>query len=281
MIRLRPTTIAGLAALAAAVGCASILSIPDRTAEWCLRPENAHMFCDDFDHADAESKWSLGTDLAPGARHAYLPSDDTPPNALDLKVDPLDAGDFNVTAIEKDFPTGPFAHVHVELDVKFVQQGLATVDGVSTGFGFLLLELKPNVCIGVGLSPPGIGLVVVTNSLDCTTAGNSTPDSGFTGGSPVTLPDGGTGYNTATIVASPPVVSEWNHLTLDVQRAADGSGAVSFNLTGAGAGAPPQIPAGSLPETGVTALALAASITGPSGPVDIQFDNVTVDFPAN
>jgi hypothetical protein len=156
-----------------------------------------------------------------------------------------------------------------------------TQDGVSTGFGFLLLELKPGVCIGVGVSPPGIAMVAVTNSLDCTTAGNSTPDSGFTGGSPITLPDGGTGYNVATIVSSAPLIDTWLHLVIDVKRAADGSGAVAFDVTGAGAGAAPQIPAPWLTESGPATIALAASVTGPSGPIDIQFDNVTIDFRAN
>ncbi len=63
-------------------------------------------------------------------------------------------------------------------------EGMRMVDGVSTGLGFLLLELKPAVCIGVGLSPRGVGVIVVTNSLDCSTAGNATPDSGFTAGPP-------------------------------------------------------------------------------------------------
>jgi hypothetical protein len=278
-MRLRSTTITGLAALGVAAGCASIIGIPERTAEWCLQPpQNGHAFCDDFDHADAESQWSVGTGPGPGVRRTYVPTGETAPNALDLQVDPLDAGDFNVTAIEKDFPSQTFGHVHVEADVKFVHDGMATVNNVSTGLGFLLLELKPSVCIGVGLSPPGIALVVVTNSLDCTTAGNSTPDSGFTAGSPITLPDGGTGYNTATIVSGTPEFNAWLHFVIDVRRGSDGSGAVNFEFTGPGSLPPPQIPAGALPETGVTALALAASVTGPSGLIDIQFDNVTVDI---
>ncbi len=274
-------TASGLAALAAAVGCASLLSIPDRTAEWCLRPEqSAHAFCEDFDRADAESAWSIGTPPAPGVRRTYPPSGDTPPSALDLAVDPLDSGLQAVTAIEKDFSPRSFGHVHVELDVRFVQGGLQTVNGVSTGLGFLLLELKPSVCIGVGLSPPGIGVIVVTNSLDCSTAGNATPDSGFTAGA-VTLDDGATSHSTATIVAPTPIYGAWLHITLDVKRGADGSGTLGFDFTGAGAGSPPPIPPGSIPLSGVPAIALAASVMGPSGPVDIQFDNVAVDFPAD
>lgn len=275
-------TASGLAALAAAVGCASLLSIPDRTADWCLRPEHsAHAFCEDFDRADAEAAWSIGTPPAPGVSRTYPASTDTPPSALDLAVDPLDGGVQTVTALEKDFDPRSFAHVRVELDVRFVQGGMKTVDGVSTGLGFLLLELKPAVCIGVGLSPPGVGVIVVTNSLDCSTAGNATPDSGFTAGAPVTLEDGATRDNTATIVAKTPITGVWFHVTLDVKRRADGSGALTFDFTGAGAGSPPQIPAGAIPPSGVPAIALAASVMGPSGPVEIQFDNVVVDFPAD
>ncbi len=82
-------------------------------------------------------------------------------------------------------------------------------------------------------------------------------------------------------MAPTPIAGVWLHITLDVKRAADGSGALSFNFTGAGAGSPPQIPAGAIPANGVPAIALAASAMGPSGPVEIPFDNVAVDFPAD
>jgi len=69
---------AGLAAVALAVGCASILSIPDRTVastldgsadagapdasrDWCDQPGNKHDFCDDFDNGDAGAGWTTGS----------------------------------------------------------------------------------------------------------------------------------------------------------------------------------------------------------------------------
>jgi hypothetical protein len=77
-----------------------------------------------------------------------------------------------------------------------------------------------------------------------------------------------------------PGLNQWFHVKLDVKRNPDGSGAVAFDINYPGVVAAPQIPPGYLTES-PPAVAVATSVAGPTGKVELQFDNVTVDFSSN
>ena len=277
---MRPPVVLALSAAAvlAALGCASILSIPDRTLKWCDRPGNVHAFCEDFDQADA----GAGLDppvVAPGAALSFVPSDDTPPTALDTQTSALPGSDTSaVAAMGKRFEDRAFDHVVVEADVRFVQANFMTQGSLTTGVGFLLLADQPSFCIGLVAAPAAsnlanaidIGVVYVPNNSDCVTVGNlPAPDAGID-------PDAGVSLTmfTKTILGS------WTHFRLEAKRAPDGSGTVTA-YGGAGAGVAPPIPPGSLLDGGHPLVGLATTVTGPSGPFEIQFDNVTIDFPGD
>ena len=265
-----------VAAVLAALGCASILSIPDRTLKWCDRQATVHAFCADFDQADA----GAGLDppvVAPGAALAFVPSDDTPPMALDTQTVALPGPDASaVAATGKRFEDRTFDHVVVEADVRFVQANFITQGGLTTGVGFLLLADIPSFCIGLVAAPSAsnlanaidIGVLYVPNSSNCVTVGNlpSMPDAGID-------PDAGVSLTIFTNT----LLGSWVHFRLDAKRAIDGSGTVKA-YGGAGAGMAPPIPPGSLAK-GFPLVGLATTVTGPSGPFEIQFDNVTIDFP--
>jgi hypothetical protein len=274
---MRPPILLALsvAALLAALGCASILSIPDRTLKWCDHQATVHAFCEDFDQADA----GAGLDppvVAPGAAIAFVPSEDTPPTALDTQTVALPGPDASaVAAMGKRFEDRPFDHVVVEADVRFVQANFLTQDGLTTGVGFLLLADIPSFCIGLVAAPSAsnlpnaidIGVLYVPNSSNCVTVGNlPMPDAGID-------PDAG---GSLTIFTNT-VLKAWTHFRLDAKRASDGSGTVNA-YGGAGAGIAPPIPPGSLAH-GFPLVGLATTVTGPAGPFEIQFDNVTIDFP--
>jgi hypothetical protein len=264
----RILAVSALIALAVAAGCASILSIPDRQAEWCDRPENAHAFCDDFDHTDAGGLWA--TNATPGASARFVGSSDTAPNAVDLSTAALALGAPTVVGMFRQF-TGAFGHVRVALDVRFIQVDLAAEGGLASEVGFLLLE-QQGFCLGAVLTPDGVGLVMRARSTDCTSV--------------VDLPVGArsikddAGLPVYTNVGPVPAMNQWLHFILDVKRKPDGSGAVAFSFNYPGVLPPPQIPAGMLNET-APAVAVATSVVGPTGRVELQFDNVTVDFPAD
>lgn len=269
-MRARVLVVSGAAALATAVGCASILSIPDRSPAWCDRPENAHDFCDDFDHTDAGGSWGPGA--TPGASVNFVSSSDTPPNALDLSTTPKSLGGLAVGGLYRQFADHPFDHVRLSVDVRFISIDLQTEGGLASQLGFLLLE-QQGFCIGVVLTPAGIGMVMRAHATDCTGVSNMPADAGR-----ITDEAGLTAY---APVGPVPGLNQWFHVTLDVKRhAADGSGTVGFNMNYPGVIAPPQIPSGFL-TTSAPAVAVATSVVGPSGQVELQFDDITVDFPAN
>jgi hypothetical protein len=265
----RPFVAAGLGALALAAGCASILSIPDRTAEWCDRPENHHDFCDDFDHVDAGSQWA-GQQAMPGATLAFVPSSDTLPNALSLSTAPQALGTGTFAGLFQQFATS-FGHVRFAVDVRFVSIDLDTEGGLAAQLGFLLVE-QQDFCIGTVLTPAGIGIVMRAHTLDCTTVTNAPANLG-------TVTDDA-GLTVFSPVAPVPPVNQWLHITLDVKRNDDGSGAVGFAMNYPGVIAAPQIPPGFL-SASPPAVAVATSVVGPSGQVQLEFDNVTVDFPTD
>jgi hypothetical protein len=270
---------------ASGAGCASIVSIPDRTLKWCDQTGNAHDFCEDFDHADAGGAWSAPV-VSPQTTVKYVSSAQSPPNALDTWVGPLtDTGESQLAAIAKAFPTHTFSHVVVEADIRIVQANFQTAGDLTTGAGFLLLADQPSMCIGLVATPPttglantvGIGLIYVPNNPNCVTVGNleldagSEPDTGEGGTTPSAPP------TVVPTIVTQAFVGLWTHFKLDVSRnPSDASGMVALSAA-AGAGNAPPLPAGSLGD-GTPVLGLATTVTGPSGIFEAQFDNVTVDF---
>lgn len=277
--------ISGLAAVALAVGCASILSIPDRTLastadgsadagapdasrEWCDQPGNKHDFCDDFDNDDAAAGWTIGS--TDGSTIAFTASSDSPPTALDLSTVPLPPGVATVAGLYEQF-SQTFVHVRFAVDVRFMSLDLETQGGVSAELGFLLLE-QTGFCLGVVATPAGIGLVMRHDTTDCTSVADVPDDAGA-----ITDDAGLTEF---AIIAPMPMLNQWSHITLDVTRNSDGSGTVGFDINLPGRLPPPQIPAGYLTDAS-PAVAVATSVVGPSGRVELEFDNVTVDFLPN
>jgi hypothetical protein len=280
----------GLGALVAA-GCASVLDIRDPSLEWCLRPGNVHAFCEDFDHPDPLAAWTKAPTPPPGAARSLGPSDDSPPNMLDTRVDALQAGAANLTGLETSF-SQPFEHVVVGIDVRVVAANfLVDPSGnVESGIGFLLVEDtsssagQPNLCIGLVLAPAramgtvGVALVLVPNPTDCFTVDNLMTGDAGAGDADASL-GAGSPAAPAPIPLTDILTNEWQHVVLDVRRnPTDGSGTVQPSLASAGAIAPVPVGAGLLAE-GFPQLGVATSVSGPSGTVEIQFDNITVDFP--
>jgi hypothetical protein len=259
------------AAFAVASGCASILSIPERTADWCNRPENAHDFCEDFDHsnADAGGVWTVG--VLPGSDVGFTTSStDSPPSAVDLTTTAQSLGGQTVSGLFKQFDNEKFDHIVFGVDVRFVDIDLQSEAGLESQLGFLLVE-EQGFCIGVVLTPGVMGMVYRANMMDCITVPNLPADGGKM------VDDAG--LTTFAPVGPIPMIGQWTHIALDIKRNANGSGTVGFNLAYPGVIAPPEIPAGYLIENSPPAIAVATSIVGPAGRVDVQFDNVTVDFP--
>ena len=256
-------------ALGSAAGCAALLSIPDRSPEWCARPENAHDFCEDFDHAEAGSRWQRGS--LPGATMSYIPSADTPPNAIGFSATPQAFGAKTVAGLYRQFSDHKFQHVRIGVDIHFVSTALYAEGGVESQVGFLLLA-EQDFCVGVVLTPGNVGIVMRAHATDCTSVSNLPEEAG------AIVDDAGlTSYAPVSPI---PGSEQWHHLTLDVKRKPDGSGAVAFDLDYPGVVAPPQIPPGFVTET-IPTVALATSVVGPSGRIALEFDNVTVDFPSD
>jgi hypothetical protein len=273
---------------AAVAGCASVLGVHDPSIEWCLRPENAHAFCEDFDHSDGLRAWQMAPTPPPGAARTLRESDDSPPYLLDTDVQPLASGAANLTGLETPFPAQSFAHVVVGVDIRIVDVNFVSTGGVSSGIGFLLVEDtssapdQPNLCIGLVLAPAkamgtvAVALVLAPNPMDCFTVDNlMMGDGGDADASSSGLPPPPTPIPLAEILTN-----EWQHVVIDVRRdpSGDGSGTLQPTLASTGAMAAIRIDPGFL-APGYPQLGIATSVSGPSGHVEIQFDNVTVDFP--
>jgi len=89
------------------------------------------------------------------------------------------------------------------------------------------------------------------------------------------------GARSPAFLTSLPQPNQWGHITVDVvpDPSGDGSGTLTFDLRGSTAGAP-QVPimAGTLTAQGAPLVGFAANVTGPSGPLEVQYDNVIVDL---
>lgn len=286
---------AALFVSAAAAGCASVIGIPDRSLAWCLQPEHTgHAFCEDFDHANPTADWSYAPTSPAGTSRTFVASDDGSPNAnaMDTLVEPLAVGATNFSGLEQSFTSQVFGKVTIGVDVRVTQFQSMTdpTTQLGTGAGFLLLSdvvtqsaMGPSECIGLSLASVNpqqvaIAVILVPNSGDCLTVNNVMGDAGTA----MSGDDGG-----ATSMPDVPVpnplanvfLDQWFRLTMTVTRMSDGSGTIDFRVPAASSMAPPPIPAGSLSE-GYPSVAIGTDVTGPSGNIEVQFDNVTVDFAA-
>jgi hypothetical protein len=272
----------------ASTACAAVLDLKDATPRWCARPENQHAFCEDFDHADPIAAWQLSPAPPVGADRSIVASDKSAPNALSTSMEPLSSGEAKLTGLATGFQTRSIDHVVVGLEVRVVQAAFQfdTTGTLASGIGFLLIEDTstvagmPNACMGLVLAPSATSgtvrlvWVAVQAVTDCFTVSNLMIDAGG---------DGGVNPMQSLTVAMPMplatiLTNQWQHVTLELTRnAADGSGTMRPTIANAGAFDGVPIPAGLL-QPGFPQVGIASSVTGPAGNVQIEFDNVTVDF---
>jgi hypothetical protein len=257
-----------LAVGAIGAGCASVLQIPDDSLSFCNQSANqGHDYCEDFDVGDPATRWTFQENLA-GGTYSLQPSDRSPPNLIDLSVPGVPAGGSALAGFDKEFPQSPFDGIHIEADVRFVvpDGGALTANG-----GFLLITDKGGGCIGVGVgSPPGgapgVGIVSFTDGGACSAlTGSAGPQSGTPNQPLVNLP--------------PP--NAWYHIAVDVSPDLPTlPGKISFDFVGlpTGGQATLDLPAGTLPPTGHPLVGFAAEVRGPSGPLEVQYDNITIDL---
>jgi len=259
------------------------LGIEEPSLEWCLRPENQHAFCEDFDHDDPFGAWEIKPTPPEGAARAVAVSDDSPPNLLDTSVQAITDGGASITGLETPFSDREFDRVVVSLDVRIVTFGYLVTEGMGgSGIGFLLVEdaygEQDNLCVGLALTGgstnanANLAIVVRPSARECFTVDRLTAADDAGGA------DGGT----PPFLLGEILVGGWNHIVLDVRRdpSGDGSGTIQPTVRGFGTLGAVPIPAGSL-GPGYPQLGIATSVSGPVGNVEIQFDNVTVDFPPN
>jgi hypothetical protein len=302
-MRAAAIAVASVAALAVTASCASIAGVHDVSLEWCDQPANQHDFCEDFDHADQANvfaAWPTSPTPPPGTTRTLVASDPSPPFALDTEVGPLQSGVSAATGLETAFPDRTFNDVKLGVEIRVVQANFGSTDPAAIGAGFLLLaDLaksadQPSLCIALVLTQATLGdnveiaIVLLPNAADCVTVNNVLPDSSAIAASTDAEALDGSGGDAGQSPASPTVPmpvpvaevfeNQWIQVSLDVTRAADGSGTIAFTTGASGGGLPPPpIPSGWL-GLGEPALGIATSVTGPSGAFEIQFDNITVDF---
>jgi hypothetical protein len=263
-------SLACFAALCA--GCASVLGIPDDTPSFCAKPENqGHAYCEDFDVGDATTRWTFGT--MSDATYAVQPgSDRSPPNLLDLSAPAVAQGSSALAGFTQEFDGTSFVGLHIEADVRFVTQNGAAL---SANGGFMILvDKNGGGCIGLGLGAgastgaTAIGAVVFARGDGCSalTSGNGMATA--TGGQQVPL-------------GSAPAPNGWFHVVVIAtpDAARDGSGKLTFNIVGQpSAFQPVPLLPGTLDPSGIPLVGFAAEVNGPSGPLEVQYDNITIDL---
>ena len=262
----RPLTLSLLVAVA---GCASVIGIPNDTPSFCAQPANqGHAYCEDFDVGDPTTRWTYAT----GA-WALKPSDDSPPNLIDLsaKAVPVDSDDSVVTGFDKEFTDVPFGALHVEADVRFVSSG-AAVDGTT---GIVLITNTGGGCVAVAASSGSITAIGLPTAAACTTlvggGGEPPGDAGK---------DAGPGPNMQVLGPLPPA-NQWFHMVIDVTPSAKGDGSGTFML--AVEGVPTgytalQVPPGALNSTGHPLVGFSTAPRPGTAATDVQYDNVTMDL---
>lgn len=256
----------------AGVACASVLNIPNDTPSWCS-VNTGHTYCEDFDLGDPLSRMTFHTATG-GAQLTIAPSDDSPPNLLDLQTPAVGASGSALAGYDEEFDSAQFGTIHIEADLRIVTHGQHFKGAV----GFLLISDKQGGCIGVAMSPQGIGAVTVVNPYACSTLIG-------TNGMPVDVDAGDTadGGNSmmATLLGNLPPVDQWVHIKADVVPSSkgDGSGTFTLDVVGQLAGyAPLPIAPGTLAPSGTPLVGFSAAGLPGSGGAELQYDNITVDL---
>ena len=265
-----------LAAAVVGAGCASVLGLPDGTLSFCSQSANqGHAYCEDFDVGDPSTRWTFAEGTGGGA-YAVAPGGESPPNLLDMSA-PAQSGKTSALAgFDKEFDDSTFVGLHIEFDVRFVTPGGAPL--TSTG-GFLLIVDKSGGCVGIGLSAAGDGGVPA--GIGAQVAQESTACSALTGGNPGM---GGSSLTGTVITAAPPP-NAWFHLVVVVApdpTGLPGAGTVSLNIVGQPTSPPVvHLVAGTLVASGIPLVGFAAEVNGVSGPLEVQYDNITIDLRPN
>jgi hypothetical protein len=261
------------AAAGIGAGCASVLGIPQGTPSFCAQPANqGHAYCEDFDVGDAGSRWTYVTTTG-GATYAIEPSDQSPPNLLDMSAPTQTGKGTALAGFDKEFDDSTFIGLHIEADVRFVTQGGAAL---SANGGFLLIVDKSGGCVGLGIGsggdgggPAGIGAQIAAQATGC---------SALTGGNPGAS---STPLTNVNITAAPPP-NAWFHLVVVVApdpAGLAGAGTLTYNVEGQpGSNPTVHLPAGTLVASGIPLVGFAAEVNGPSGPLEVQYDNITIDL---
>ena len=258
---------------AAGVACANVLGIPNATASWCS-VNTGHTYCEDFDLGDPLSRMSFHAATG-GASLTIAPSDDSPPNLLDLKTPALGPTGSSLAGYDEEFDNSQFGALHIEADMRIVTGGR----GFKGSIGFMLISDKQGGCIGLAMEPPGLGAVTAGDPYSC---GALVSSNGM-----VTIDASGGGADGGgmmiTRLGSVPPLDQWDHLKIDVvpSPAGDGSGTLTIDVVGQLAGyATLLIPVHTLTPTGTPLIGFSAAGLASTGEAEIQYDNVTVDVKA-
>ena len=262
-------------ACAAAVACADVLNIPNATPSWCS-VNTGHTYCEDFDLGNPLSRMSFHAATG-GATLTIAPSDDSPPNLLDLKTPALGPTGSSLAGYDEEFDNSTFGALHIEADMRIVTGG----KGFKGNVGIMLISDKAGGCIGVAMEPLGLGAVTASDPYSCGALISSNGMQVMLDASSLSV-DGGSSM-LATRLGDVPPVDQWVHLKVDVVPSAlrDGSGTFTIDVVGQLAGyAPLPIPLHTLTPTGTPLVGFSAAGLASSGEAEIQYDNVTVDVKA-
>jgi hypothetical protein len=253
-----------------ALGCASLIGLPDGSPSYCARPQNqGHTYCEDFDVGDPSTRWSFAFNFGP-TRWSLAPSDDSPPNliALTSASIPLDAGSALV-GFDKELTDAGFGALHVEADMRLLTPDGAAPEG---RIGFLLITDKAGGCMALNFLPTGVGAIALVSPEIC---------ADLTTTQPLTLDGLGPDSGVLERVLGPlPVLDQWFRMVVDVtpDESADGSGTLVFNIIGVPTGyVSLPIAPGTLTASGAPLVGFSNAAQPGNGAVTVEFDNVTID----
>jgi hypothetical protein len=268
--------LAALVVGVAGVACASVLNIPDDTVSWCSS-HTGHTYCEDFDLGDPLSRMSYHAALG-GSTLAIAPSDDSPPNLLDLQTPAVGPTGTSLAGYDEEFDSSGFGPMHIEADMRIVTHGR----GFNGAVGFLLISDKLGGCIGVALEQGHVGAVQAGDPDACSALLGSGGTGLMGAGSAV---DGGEGSGdggaplTNTLLGSLPPTDQWFHIKADVAPSGDGSGTFTFDVVGQLAGyAPLTVQKGTLNPAGTPLIGFSAAGLPGSAAAELQYDNITIDL---
>jgi hypothetical protein len=253
------------------LACASVIGIPNDTASFCSS-NTGHTYCEDFDLGDPLSRMSFHVANG-GAQLAIAPSDDSPPNLLDLTSPMVGPKSQTLAGFDKEFTSSKFGALHIEADMRIVTNGKPFTGQA----GFMLITDKQGGCIAIAMVPQGIGAFSLDNPNACGGIVMAQGGGGDAGS------DGGSGPMMGQELGGLPAMNQWVHLRVDVtpSSSGDGSGTLTFDVVGQ----PTPYKAlaigkGTLNPVGTPLVAFSVAGLPGSGPVELQLDNITVDLSA-